>query len=96
MNIERILNHCDHTILAPTTTWDDVKQLCDDAIIYNVASVCIPPSFVWQASKYLQGRVKVCTVIGFPNGNCTSNMKVNEANEALEDGANEIDMVINI
>ena len=96
MDINKILAHCDHTILAPTTTWEEVRNLCDDAQTYHVASVCIPPCYVKQASEYLDGNVKVCTVIGFPNGNTTRSMKLAEAREAIENGADEIDMVINV
>ena len=96
MDINEILKHVDHTLLSPQATWDEIKQICDDAIKYHTASVCIPPSYVKQASKYLGERVKVCTVIGFPNGYSTTAVKAFETEDALANGAKEIDMVINI
>ncbi len=91
-----ILKKVDHTILAQTTKWEDIKEICDEGIEYNTASVCIPPSYVEQARKYVGDKLKICTVIGFPNGYNTTNVKVYEALEAIEKGADEIDMVINI
>ncbi|MBE6563682.1 MAG: deoxyribose-phosphate aldolase [Ruminococcaceae bacterium] len=91
-----ILRKTDHTCLKQDAVWEDIKALCDDAMHMNVASVCIPPSYVKKAYFYLTGRMKICTVIGFPNGYSTTNAKVYEAAEALRDGADEIDMVINI
>ena len=96
MNKQEILNKVDHTILAQTAKWEDVKKICDDGIKYNTASVCIPPSYVEQAKKYVGDKLKICTVIGFPNGYNTTNVKVYETLEAIEKGADEIDMVINI
>ena len=96
MDINEILKHVDHTLLSPQATWDEIRQICDDAIKYHTASVCIPPSYVKQASKYLGERVKVCTVIGFPNGYSTTAVKAFETEDALANGAKEIDMVINI
>ena len=96
MNKQEILNKVDHTILAQTAKWEDVKKICDDGIKYNTASVCIPPSYVEQAKKYVGEKLKICTVIGFPNGYNTTNVKVYETLEAIEKGADEIDMVINI
>ena len=96
MNRNEILNKVDHTILAQTTKWEDIKKICDDGIEYNTASVCIPPSYVEQAKKYVEEKLKICTVIGFPNGYNTTNVKVYETLEAIEKGADEIDMVINI
>ena len=96
MDINEILKHVDHTLLSPQATWDEIKQICDDEIKYHTASVCIPPSYVSQASKYLGERVKVCTVIGFPNGYSTTAVKAFETEDALANGAKEIDMVINI
>ena len=96
MDINEILKHVDHTLLSPQATWDEIRQICDDAIKYHTASVCIPPSYVSQASKYLGERVKVCTVIGFPNGYSTTAVKAFETEDALANGAKEIDMVINI
>ena len=96
MNINEILSHCDHTLLLQTATRDEIIALCDDALEYKTASVCIPPCYVKLASEYLKGRVKVCTVIGFPNGNTTSECKAFETKQAVDNGADEIDMVINI
>ena len=96
MNVNEILEHVDHTLLQQTATWEDIRKLCDDAIKYQTASVCIPPSYVKQASGYVQGKVSVCTVIGFPNGYMTTKTKEFETRDAIENGAGEIDMVINI
>lgn len=96
MNVNEILQHVDHTLLQQTATWEDIRKLCDDAIKYQTASVCIPPSYVKQASEYVQGKVAVCTVIGFPNGYMTTKTKEFETRDAIENGAGEIDMVINI
>ncbi len=96
MNIEKILSHCDHTLLAVDATWNDIKQICDDGMKYKTASVCIPASFVKQASEYVDGKLAICTVIGFPNGYSTTETKVFEAKNAIENGADEIDMVINV
>ncbi len=94
--IEEILAACDHTLLLQTSTWEEIKGICDDALKYHTASVCIPPCYVAQAAEYLGGRIPVCTVIGFPNGNTTMAAKVFETRDAIENGADEIDMVINI
>lgn len=96
MNINEILNKCDHTLLLQTATESEIIALCDDAVRFNTASVCIPPCYVALAKKHLAGRVPVCTVIGFPNGNTTSATKAFETHEAVANGADEIDMVINI
>ncbi len=99
MNIEKILSMVDHTLLKQESTWEQIKTLCDDAIKYNTASVCIPPSFVRQAKEYMieQGaNIAICTVIGFPNGYNTTNVKWFETKDAVINGADEIDMVINI
>ena len=96
MNKNEILKKVDHTVLAQTTTWEQIKNICDDGIKYNVASVCIPPSYVKDAKKYVGDKLKVCTVIGFPNGYNTTNVKVYETLTAIEEGADEIDMVINL
>ena len=96
MDREKIFAAVDHTVLAQTTTWEDIKNLCDDAIKYQTASVCIPPCYVKQAKEYVGDRMAVCTVIGFPNGNHTTSTKEFETRDALENGADEIDMVINI
>ena len=86
----------DHTLLKQTATWADIQAICDEAMEYNTASVCIPPCYVRQAVEYMAGKIPVCTVIGFPNGNTTTASKVFEAKEALANGAEEIDMVINV
>ncbi len=96
MKAREMLKFVDHTLLAQTATWNEIKSLCDEAIAYGTASVCIPPSFVKQAGAYVGDRMKICTVIGFPNGYSTTAVKCLETKEALENGADEIDMVINI
>ena len=96
MDIEKILSACDHTLLHQDATFDDIKALCDDAIKYHTASVCIPPCYVKDAKAYVGDRMKICTVIGFPNGNMTTTVKVLETFDAIDKGADEIDMVINI
>lgn len=94
--VEEICAHVDHTILAVDAKWEEVAKICDDAIKYNTASVCISPSRVKQAYEYTQGKLNICTVIGFPSGCETTAVKVFEAKDAISNGANEIDMVINI
>ncbi len=96
MNPSEVLKHVDHTLLLQPSTWEEIKQICDDAIEYQTASVCIPPSFVKEASDYVQGKMAVCTVIGFPNGYMTTRTKEFETKDAILNGASEIDMVINI
>lgn len=96
MDKKEILCHVDHTLLTQTATWDEIKQICDDAIKYGTASVCIPASYVKQAKEYVGDKMAVCTVIGFPNGYSTTACKAFETKDALENGADEIDMVINI
>ena len=96
MNRSELLRHVDHTLLRPDATWGEIKQLCDEALQYQTASVCVPPTFVAPCARYLDGRVKVCTVIGFPNGYNSVQIKVLETAEAIKSGADEIDMVINI
>lgn len=96
MEIKDILNKCDHTLLSVSATWEQIKQVIDDGIKYQTASVCIPPSFVNRAVAYAEGKVKICTVIGFPNGYNTTAVKIAETEDALKNGADEIDMVINI
>ncbi len=96
MDKKEILTHTDHTVLSPSAVWDDIKTLCDDAVKFQTASVCIAPSFVAPAHEYLGGRMKICTVVGFPNGYNTTAVKCFEAEQAIKDGADEIDMVINI
>ena len=93
---KKLLGMVDHTLLLQTATWAEIKALCDDAIEYGTASVCIPPCYVKQAKEYVGERMKICTVIGFPNGNVTTVVKVFETEDALQNGADEIDMVINI
>ncbi len=96
MKIQDILKTVDHTLLKQTATWEEIRNLCEEGMQYGTASVCIPPCFVKRAAAYLQGRLPVCTVIGFPNGYSTSASKVFEAREAVENGADEVDMVINL
>lgn len=95
-NMKKILGMVDHTLLSQTATWDEIKVLCDDAICYGTASVCIPPCYVKQAKNYVKEKMRICTVIGFPNGNSTTASKVFETENAVANGADEIDMVINI
>lgn len=96
MDIKEILSKVDHTLLKQESTWQQIKEICDDGIKYETASVCIPPSFVKQASDYVEGRLPICTVIGFPNGYNTTAVKCTETEDAVTNGADEIDMVINI
>jgi deoxyribose-phosphate aldolase len=96
MDIKDILCKVDHTLLTQTATWKEIKQICDDAVKYQTASVCIPASYVKRAKDYMGDKMAVCTVIGFPNGYSTTAVKVFEAKDAIENGADEIDMVINI
>lgn len=96
MDVKDILTYCDHTLLSQTATWDDIKATLGDAIKYKTASACIPPSFVARAKEYVGDKLKICTVIGFPNGYNTTAVKVFETEDAVENGADEIDMVINI
>ena len=96
MELKTILSKCDHTLLGQSATWNDIKAICDDGIKYATASVCIPPSFVKEAKEYVKDSLKICTVIGFPNGYNTTAVKVFETADAIENGADEIDMVINI
>ncbi len=96
MEVCEILRAVDHTLLRQTASWDEIRTLCDDGVKYGCASVCIPPSYVKQAANYLDGRLPVCTVIGFPNGYSTTAVKVFETESAIADGAREIDMVIDL
>lgn len=96
MNKREILSKVDHTLLKQTATWEQIKVICDEGAENRTASVCIPPCFVKRAKEYVQGKVAICTVIGFPNGNMTTAAKVFETKDAAENGADEIDMVINI
>lgn len=96
MTENKILNMVDHTLLKQVSTFEDIKVLCDQGMAHNTASVCIPPCFVKDAKDYVAGKLKICTVIGFPNGYATTKTKVFETTDAVENGADEIDMVINI
>lgn len=96
MTDQDILSRCDHTLLKPQCTWDQIKELCDDGVRFGCASVCIPAAYVKRAADYLGGKLTVCTVIGFPNGYSTTAAKVFEAGDAVENGAGEIDMVVNV
>lgn len=96
MDIKDILSKVDHTLLNPKDTWEEIKNICDDGMKYCTASVCIPPSFVKRAKEYVGENLKICTVIGFPNGYNTTDVKIFETENALKNGADEIDMVINL
>ena len=96
MKIEEILSKCDHTLLAQTATWEQIKAICDDGMKYHTASVCIPASYVKQAKEYAGGPLPICTVIGFPNGYDTTAAKCFMASDAVENGADEVDMVVNL
>ena len=96
MKISDILSKCDHTLLLQTATFDDIAAVIDDGIKYSTASVCIPPCFVRRAKNYAEGKVKICTVIGFPNGYSSTRTKLFETEDAIRSGADEIDMVVNI
>lgn len=96
MDIERILSNVDHTLLSQTATWSEIKSICDEGIKYKTASVCIPPSYVKRVKDYAGDKLNICTVIGFPNGYSTTAVKCFEASQAVLDGADEIDMVINL
>ena len=96
MDIKDILCKVDHTLLDTCATWDKIRTICDEGMEFGTASVCIPPSFVKQAAEYVNGKIAICTVIGFPNGYNTTSVKCSEALEAVRDGASEIDMVINL
>ena len=96
MELSQILSKCDHTLLGQASTWNDIKAICDDGIRYATASVCIPASFVKQAKEYVGDKLAICTVIGFPNGYATTAAKCFMASDAVDNGADEVDMVINI
>ena len=96
MEIKEILSKCDHTLLLQGSTWEEIKAICDDGIKFGCASVCIPASFVKRAKDYVGDRLAICTVIGFPNGYSTTAVQVFETADAIKNGADEIDMVINI
>lgn len=96
MNQEKILNMVDHTLLGVASTWEEIKQILDDAMKYKTASACIPAAYVKEAAEYVNGKLAICTVIGFPNGYNTTAVKVFETKDAIQNGAEEIDMVINV
>ena len=96
MKKQEILSKVDHTLLKQTATWEQIRTICDEGVENQTASVCIPPCFVKRAKEYVQGKVAICTVIGFPNGNMTTKSKVYETEDAVRNGADEIDMVINV
>ena len=96
MNLTDILAKCDHTLLTQTATWEDIRAICDDGMRYHTASVCIPACYVKQAKDYVEGKLPICTVIGFPNGYDTTAAKCFMASDAVDNGADEVDMVINI
>ena len=96
MRTEEIIRHVDHTLLGQTAGWEEIRKLCDEALEYHTASVCIPPSYVRQAKEYVGDKMAVCTVIGFPNGYSTTEIKAAETKDAVQNGADEVDMVINL
>ena len=96
MEIKEILSRCDHTLLKQECTWSQIKEVCDDGMKYECASVCIPAAYVKQAADYVGNDLKICTVIGFPNGYSTTAVKVFETRDALANGASEIDVVVNL
>lgn len=96
MELREILKRVDHTLLAQTASWEEIKEICDDGIAFETASVCIPAAYVKEAREYVNGRIPICTVIGFPNGYSTTESKVFEARDAAANGADEIDMVIHL
>ena len=96
MNRDEVLKHVDHTLLTQTATWEEIKEILDDGIKYSTATACIPAAYVKQSAEYVEGKLPICTVIGFPNGYSTTAVKVFETKDAIENGASEIDMVINI
>ena len=96
MKHSEVLKMVDHTLLAQTATWEKIRQICDDGLRYGTASVCIPPCYVAAAAEYVQGKIPICTVIGFPNGNHTTEAKIYEAQNAIANGSSQLDMVINI
>ena len=93
MELKEILSKCDHTLLLQPSTWEEIKAICDDGMKYSTASVCIPASFVKQAKEYVGDKLAICTVIGFPNGYSTTAVKCFEASDAVDNGADEVDMV---
>lgn len=96
MEKRELLSRLEHTLLKQTATWEEIRRICEEGMKYQTASVCIPPCYVKRAKEYVQDKVNICTVIGFPNGNTTTAVKVLETRDAVENGADEIDMVINL
>ena len=96
MEKRELLSRLDHTLLKQTATWEEIRRICEEGMKYQTASVCIPPCYVKRAKEYVQDKVNICTVIGFPNGNTTTAVKVLETRDAVENGADEIDLVINL
>ena len=96
MDVKKILAMCDHTLLSQTATWDEIRAICDDGMKYGCASVCIPASYVREAAEYVAGNLPICTVIGFPNGYATTAAKCFMASDAVDNGAAEVDMVVNL
>ena len=96
MDMKKILAMCDHTLLSQTATWDEIRAICDDGMKYGCASVCIPASYVREAAEYVAGKLPICTVIGFPNGYATTAAKCFMASDAVDNGAAEVDMVVNL
>ena len=96
MDVKEILAKCDHTLLSQTATWAEIRAICDDGMKYGCASVCIPASYVKQAAEYVEGKLAICTVVGFPNGYATTASKCFMASDAVDNGAEEVDMVINL
>ena len=96
MDVKKILAMCDHTLLSQTATWDEIRAICDDGMKYGCASVCIPASYVREATEYVAGKLPICTVIGFPNGYATTAAKCFMASDAVDNGAAEVDMVVNL
>ena len=96
MDVKEILSKCDHTLLSQTATWEEIRAICDDGMKYGCASVCIPASYVAQAAEYVEGKLPICTVIGFPNGYDTTEAKCFMAADAVAKGAEEVDMVVNL
>ena len=96
MEVKEVLKHVDHTLLKPYATWEDMKKLCEEAVKYHMASVCVPPCYIRRIKEAYKEKINVCTVVGFPLGYCVTDAKLAETKQALEDGAGEIDMVINL
>ena len=96
MEVKEVLKHVDHTLLKPYATWEDMKKLCEEAVKYHMASVCVPPCYIRRIKEAYKEKINVCTVVGFPLGYCVTDAKLAETKQAIEDGAGEIDMVINL